>query len=137
MLRVTRAGAVVMPAAPGFYHRPAAVDDLVDFVVARVLDHLDVGTRRAPLGRRWSGCVIGLISDTHGLLRADVHDAFAGVELILHAGDVGRDDILDELDADRAGDARCTATPTAWTCAPAARRSPGRTRWLQHRGDTR
>ncbi len=41
--------------------------------------------------------VIGLISDTHGLLRAGVHDAFAGVELILHAGDVGGDEILDEL----------------------------------------
>ena len=41
--------------------------------------------------------LIGLISDTHGLLRPDVHEAFAGVELILHAGDVGGDDILDEL----------------------------------------
>ena len=41
--------------------------------------------------------VIGVISDTHGLLRPDVHDALAGVELILHAGDVGGDDILDEL----------------------------------------
>lgn len=41
--------------------------------------------------------LIGLISDTHGLLRAGVHDAFAGVELILHAGDVGGDEILDEL----------------------------------------
>jgi uncharacterized protein len=41
--------------------------------------------------------VIGLISDTHGQLRAAVHAAFAGVELILHAGDVGGDDILDEL----------------------------------------
>jgi uncharacterized protein len=41
--------------------------------------------------------VIGLISDTHGLLRAGVHEALAGVELILHAGDVGGDDILDEL----------------------------------------
>jgi uncharacterized protein len=40
---------------------------------------------------------IGLISDTHGLLRPDVHDALAGVELILHAGDVGGDDILLEL----------------------------------------
>ncbi|HYD54882.1 MAG TPA: metallophosphoesterase family protein, partial [Gemmatimonadaceae bacterium] len=40
---------------------------------------------------------IGLISDTHGLLRPDVHRALAGVELILHAGDVGGDDILDEL----------------------------------------
>jgi flavin prenyltransferase len=42
MLRVTRAGAVVMPASPGFYHRPASVDDLVNFIVARVLDHLGV-----------------------------------------------------------------------------------------------
>jgi putative phosphoesterase len=41
--------------------------------------------------------VIGLISDTHGQLRPGVHDAFRGVELILHAGDVGGDEILDEL----------------------------------------
>ena len=41
--------------------------------------------------------IIGVISDTHGLLRPDVHEALAGVELILHAGDVGGDDILDEL----------------------------------------
>lgn len=41
--------------------------------------------------------LVGLISDTHGLVRPDVHTALAGVELILHAGDVGGDDILDEL----------------------------------------
>jgi uncharacterized protein len=41
---------------------------------------------------------IGLISDTHGLLRPDVHTALAGVELILHAGDVGGSDILLELE---------------------------------------
>ena len=41
--------------------------------------------------------LIGLISDTHGQVRADVHQALAGVELILHAGDVGGDDVLDEL----------------------------------------
>ena len=40
---------------------------------------------------------IGLISDTHGLLRPEVHTVFAGVNLILHAGDVCGDDILDEL----------------------------------------
>ena len=40
---------------------------------------------------------IGLIADTHGLLRADVHRALAGVELILHAGDVCGDEILMEL----------------------------------------
>ena len=42
--------------------------------------------------------VIGLISDTHGMVRASVHQALAGVELILHAGDVGGDEILDELE---------------------------------------
>src|SRR6266550_1311879 len=41
--------------------------------------------------------VLGLISDTHGLIRPGVHDALAGVELILHAGDVGGSAILDEL----------------------------------------
>ena len=41
--------------------------------------------------------VVGLISDTHGQLRADVHSALAGVDVILHAGDVGGDEILDEL----------------------------------------
>jgi uncharacterized protein len=41
---------------------------------------------------------IGLISDTHGKLRPQVFDAFADVELILHAGDVGGLDIIDELE---------------------------------------
>jgi 4-hydroxy-3-polyprenylbenzoate decarboxylase len=50
MLRLTRAGAVVMPAAPGFYNSPRGIPDLVDFVVARVLDHLDV---EHSLGKRW------------------------------------------------------------------------------------
>ena len=42
MLRVTRAGAIVMPAAPGFYHRPSSIADLVNFMVARICDHLGV-----------------------------------------------------------------------------------------------
>ncbi len=41
--------------------------------------------------------VIGLISDTHGLVRPGVHTVFAGVDEILHAGDVGGSEILDEL----------------------------------------
>jgi uncharacterized protein len=41
--------------------------------------------------------LLGLISDTHGLLRPGVHDALSGVALILHAGDVGGAGILDEL----------------------------------------
>jgi putative phosphoesterase len=40
---------------------------------------------------------IGLIADTHGLVRPGVHEALAGVALILHAGDVGGDEVLDEL----------------------------------------
>ena len=40
---------------------------------------------------------VGLISDTHGLLRPEVHEALAGAEIILHAGDVGGQEILDEL----------------------------------------
>ena len=51
MLRVTRAGAVVMPAAPGFYHRPTKIDDLVDFMVGRMLDHLGVENS---VSRRWN-----------------------------------------------------------------------------------
>jgi len=52
MLRLTRAGAVVMPASPGFYHRPKQVSDLVDFVVARMLDQLGVEQK---LVKRWEG----------------------------------------------------------------------------------
>ncbi|WP_336367209.1 flavin prenyltransferase UbiX [Marinobacter sp. C2H3] len=50
MLRLTRMGAVILPASPGFYHRPQSIEDLVDFVVARLLDHLDVPQDLMP---RW------------------------------------------------------------------------------------
>lgn len=50
MLKLTQLGAVVMPASPGFYHHPQTVQDLVDFVVARILDHLGVEHR---LTDRW------------------------------------------------------------------------------------
>jgi flavin prenyltransferase len=46
------AGALVLPAAPGFYHHPRAVSDLVDFVVQRVLDHLGL---EITFVQRWSG----------------------------------------------------------------------------------
>lgn len=42
MLRLSQAGVVVLPASPGFYNRPASVDELVDFIVARVLDQLGI-----------------------------------------------------------------------------------------------
>jgi len=50
MLKLTRMGAVIMPASPGFYHQPQALDDLVDFIVARILDHLGVEQK---LVERW------------------------------------------------------------------------------------
>ena len=50
MLRVTRAGAVVLPASPGYYHRPRTIADLVDFIVGRVLSHIGV---MHDLGPRW------------------------------------------------------------------------------------
>ncbi|MBS0298496.1 MAG: UbiX family flavin prenyltransferase [Proteobacteria bacterium] len=42
MLKLARSGAVILPANPGFYHHPQTVQDFVDFVVARILDHLGV-----------------------------------------------------------------------------------------------
>ncbi len=50
MLKLSRMGALMLPANPGFYHRPASVEALVDFVVARVLDHLQVAHTLLP---RW------------------------------------------------------------------------------------
>ncbi len=50
ILSVTEAGAVVLPASPGLYHRPSTVEEMVDFVVFRVLDQLGV---RDPDARRW------------------------------------------------------------------------------------
>lgn len=50
MLRLAQAGAVVMPACPGFYDNPSRVEDLIDFMVARVLDHLAVPHSLVP---RW------------------------------------------------------------------------------------
>jgi 4-hydroxy-3-polyprenylbenzoate decarboxylase len=51
MLRLTRAGAVVMPASPGFYHRPDRIEQLIDFLVGRILDHVDVPNDMP----RWTG----------------------------------------------------------------------------------
>jgi 4-hydroxy-3-polyprenylbenzoate decarboxylase len=50
MLKLARLGVVIMPASPGFYHRPTTIDDMVDFVVARILDQLDIEHRLVP---RW------------------------------------------------------------------------------------
>ncbi|GAB2783248.1 flavin prenyltransferase UbiX [Halomonas shantousis] len=50
MLALTRMGAVVLPAAPGFYHRPARLEDMIDFIVARILNQLDIEHALMP---RW------------------------------------------------------------------------------------
>lgn len=50
MLRLSRAGALILPASPGFYHRPQTIGELVDFVVGRILDQLGIDH---PLGPRW------------------------------------------------------------------------------------
>lgn len=50
MLRLVQAGAVMLPANPGFYQHPQSVDDLVDYIVARILDHLDIPQDISP---RW------------------------------------------------------------------------------------
>ncbi len=42
MLRLSQAGALILPPNPGFYHHPRCVEDLLDFVVARILDHLHI-----------------------------------------------------------------------------------------------
>ena len=50
MTQCVRAGAIVLPAMPGWYHRPRSLDHLIDFVVARICDQLDV---QHSLARRW------------------------------------------------------------------------------------
>jgi 4-hydroxy-3-polyprenylbenzoate decarboxylase len=51
MLKLSREGVVILPAAPGFYHRPSTIAELIDFVVARVLDQLEI---EHDVGRRWT-----------------------------------------------------------------------------------
>ena len=52
MLRLARAGAHIIPASPGFYHRPRTIEALVDHLVFRILDHLGVPHSQAT---RWQG----------------------------------------------------------------------------------
>lgn len=50
MLKLARCGVIILPANPGFYHHPQTVQDMVDFVVARILDHLGIDHALMP---RW------------------------------------------------------------------------------------
>ncbi|MGS4882077.1 flavin prenyltransferase UbiX [Photobacterium damselae] len=50
MLKLSQMGVTIMPAAPGFYHQPQSIEDLIDFMVARILDHLQIEQKLVP---RW------------------------------------------------------------------------------------
>ena len=50
MLSLSQMGVTIMPAAPGFYHKPQSIDDLIDFMVGRMLDHLGIEQKIMP---RW------------------------------------------------------------------------------------
>jgi 4-hydroxy-3-polyprenylbenzoate decarboxylase len=50
MHKLSQVGVTIMPAAPGFYHQPKSIEDLVDFIVARVLDHMGLEQNLVP---RW------------------------------------------------------------------------------------
>ena len=52
MLKLSRIGAGIMPACPGFYHQPESIDDLVDILVSRILDNMGVDNN---LFKRWDG----------------------------------------------------------------------------------
>ncbi len=56
LLRLVRLGAIILPAMPGFYHAPQTLEDLVDHIVGKVLDALDV---EHDLGSRWTGELAG------------------------------------------------------------------------------
>ncbi len=56
MLKLSQHGAIIVPASPGFYHQPQTIDDLVDFVVARILNLLDVPQDMLP---RWGEYHVG------------------------------------------------------------------------------
>jgi len=50
MLKLTTAGATILPASPGFYHQPESIEQLIDFIVGRILDHLGAEIALEP---RW------------------------------------------------------------------------------------
>ena len=52
MAKMSSWGVVILPASPGFYHGPESIDDLVDFVVSRILDQMGV---EHSIGKRWTG----------------------------------------------------------------------------------
>tara|TARA_B100001564_G_C20362748_1_gene544158 strand:+ start:53 stop:622 length:570 start_codon:yes stop_codon:yes gene_type:complete len=52
MTKLSSWGSIIIPASPGFYNHPKSIDDLIDFIIARILDHLNIDHK---LGQRWTG----------------------------------------------------------------------------------
>jgi len=52
MAKLSSWNSIIIPASPGFYNHPKTIDDLIDFIIARVLDHLDIEHQ---VGQRWTG----------------------------------------------------------------------------------
>ena len=52
MTKLSSWGSIIIPASPGFYNHPKSIDDLIDFIMARILDHLDI---EHSVGKRWTG----------------------------------------------------------------------------------
>ena len=104
VLRLARAGAIVLPAAPGFYHRPTSVDDLVSFVVAHVSINSTWGTTWRAGGCRsmtlrgvaWAGASLGSCRDARPRSAGHLQRA-RRCRARLHAGDVGGAEVLVEL----------------------------------------
>ncbi|MGY8872385.1 MAG: flavin prenyltransferase UbiX [Pseudomonadales bacterium] len=55
MLKLTRMGAVILPASPGFYHKPETINDMIDFVVARILSQIGIEQSFMP---RWGDALL-------------------------------------------------------------------------------
>jgi 4-hydroxy-3-polyprenylbenzoate decarboxylase len=71
MAKLSGYGVVILPANPGYYHNPQSIDDLVDFVIARILDQLDVEHQ---LSQRWTGGEVTLAesADTDSTTLSDL-----------------------------------------------------------------
>jgi 4-hydroxy-3-polyprenylbenzoate decarboxylase len=73
MVRVTQAGAVVLPAMPGWYHRPTRLEDLIDFVIGRICDQLGIANT---LARRWGESGRPDPDETHQDPRPDLDETY-------------------------------------------------------------
>ena len=52
MTKLSSWNTIIIPASPGFYNHPETIDDLIDFIIARILDHIGIDNE---IGKRWTG----------------------------------------------------------------------------------